>query len=195
MSEKLYQWAEIRDDFKHTLVLGNGASIAVDSCFSYRSLYEEAEKALLLNDAIKKLFNHYSTQDFEFVLRLVWRAHQINSLFAIEDTPVADAYLQVRDSLIQTVQRVHVDYGQAADYLPSIAGFLHRFRNVLSIDYIPQMHFRMLTNIRPKFSREHTASASRIIASRCLTVTGNDPVFSDSRRRSTNKFDTMSPST
>src|SRR5437870_8205784 len=144
MSEKLYQWAEIRDDFKHTLVLGNGASIAVDSCFSYRSLYEEAEKALLLNDAIKKLFNHYSTQDFEFVLRLVWRAHQINSLFAIEDTPVADAYLQVRDSLIQTVQRVHVDYGQAADYLPSIAGFLHRFRNVLCLNYDLIVYWAML---------------------------------------------------
>lgn len=144
MSETLYQWSEIRDDFKHTLVLGNGASIAVDKCFSYRSLYEEAEKSLLFDEAIEKLFNHYSTRDFELVLRLVWRAHQINSLFAIEDTPVANAYLRVRDSLIQTVQRVHVDYGEAAAHLPSIAGFLRRFRNVLCLNYDLIVYWAML---------------------------------------------------
>lgn len=71
----------------------------------------------------------------------------------------------------------------------------HGFRNILSINHISQMHFRMLSISSIQTIQEHTASASRIIASRCLTVTGNDPVFSDSRRKSTNKLDTISLST
>ncbi len=144
MAEKLYSWTDIRDIFKHTLVLGNGASIAVDSCFSYTSLYDEASKALLLNDAIKKLFSHYSTTDFEFILRLVWRTHQINSLFAVKDDAVSAAYSQIRESLIKTVQQVHVGYAQAVDHLPAIAGFLRRFKSVISLNYDLLIYWAML---------------------------------------------------
>ena len=133
MTQKVYAWKEIRGDFKQTLVLGNGASIAVDKCFSYTSLYDEASKMLLLNEQVQKLFKYYATTDFEFVLRLVWRAHQINKLFGVEDKEVAEAYFQIRESLIKVVQKVHVSYAQSAESLPAIAGFLHRFKTVISL--------------------------------------------------------------
>jgi len=144
MAQKLYDWREIRDQFKETLVLGNGASIAVDQCFSYTSLYDEASKNLLLNDQVQKLFKHYSTTDFEFVLRLVWRAHQINKLFGVEDKEVAAAYIDIRESLIKVVQKVHVSYAQAAEHLPSIAGFLHSFKTVISLNYDLLVYWAML---------------------------------------------------
>lgn len=144
MTQKVYAWKEIRGDFKQTLVLGNGASIAVDKCFSYTSLYDEASKMLLLNEQVQKLFKYYATTDFEFVLRLVWRAHQINKLFGVEDKEVAEAYFKIRESLIKVVQKVHVSYAQAAESLPAIAGFLHRFKTVISLNYDLLVYWAML---------------------------------------------------
>ena len=144
MTHKLYGWREIRKDFKQTLVLGNGASIAVDKWFSYTSLYDEASEALLLNEQVQRLFKHYSTTDFEFVLRLVWRAHQINKLFGVEDKEVAAAYIDIRESLIKVVQRVHVSYSRAVEHLPSIAGFLHRFKTIVSLNYDLLVYWAML---------------------------------------------------
>jgi hypothetical protein len=52
----LYQWNDLAGEFKNGLILGNGASIAVNHCFSYKSLYEEATRSLSLDSAVKAIF-------------------------------------------------------------------------------------------------------------------------------------------
>lgn len=144
MEEKIYQWLEIADKFRKTIIIGNGASIAIDKCFSYRSLYNEATKSLLLSRETQQLFTTFDTQDFEFVLRMIWNAHQVNVAFNINNNAIVNVYTQIRDSLIQTVQRVHVSYTHANRHLSAIAGFLKRFDKVVSLNYDLLIYWAML---------------------------------------------------
>ena len=142
--EKLADWNYIRHRFDHTIVLGNGASIAIDQCFAYASLYEEASKRLLLDAPLGGLFERYKTTDFEFILSILWRTHQINDLFKVHDDEVAKAYSLLREALIQTVQQVHVGYAAAVDHLPAIGRFLRQFKNVISLNYDLLTYWAML---------------------------------------------------
>ena len=135
MREKIHKWADISRYFKKTIVLGNGASIAVNKCFAYQSLFDEAVGTALLSPNAGKLFNQFETRDFEFVLRMIWNAHHVNEAFGIEDNPVTQAYNDIKESLIRTVQRVHVPYTEALKRIPSIAQFLHQFDTVINLNY------------------------------------------------------------
>lgn len=79
------QWLDIADDFTESLLLGNGASRAVDNCFSYDSLKLRAEERGLFNQNVTKLFRYFNTSDFELVLRLIWQASNVNKALDIED--------------------------------------------------------------------------------------------------------------
>ena len=135
MSEHIYKWPEIADRFSGSIVLGNGASMAVDKCFGYRSLFDEAGRSALLSENAGKLFEKFKTNDFEFVLRMIWNAHHVNEAFGVKEDVIVKTYNEVRDSLIRTVQKNHVEYSRAVDYLPSIANFLKRFETVVSLNY------------------------------------------------------------
>lgn len=144
MQEKIHKWADISRYFKKTIVLGNGASIAVDRCFSYRSLFDEATSTALLSSNARKLFDQFKTKDFEFVLRMMWNAHRVNDAFEIEDNRVTEAYEELRESLIKTVQRVHVPYPEALKYIPSIGEFLKQFDTVINLNYDLLVYWAML---------------------------------------------------
>jgi hypothetical protein len=55
-------WNEIKTRYNSTLLLGNGASMAIDPCFSYRSL-KDAAAADLITVNIQKAFDYLNTQD------------------------------------------------------------------------------------------------------------------------------------
>ncbi|MDC4898159.1 DUF4917 family protein, partial [Acinetobacter baumannii] len=75
MKYQIHQWEDIKDQFvESTLLIGNGASVALHSQFSYTSLKEYAEENEELDEDILKLFNEFETNDFEYILRLVWHA-------------------------------------------------------------------------------------------------------------------------
>ena len=74
-----------RQFLESTLLIGNGASVALDPKFSYTSLKEYAEENEELDEDILKLFSEFDTNDFEHILRLVWHASIINSKLKIED--------------------------------------------------------------------------------------------------------------
>ena len=83
---QIKQWNDIKEDYsKGSLIIGNGASMALHSKFGFSSLKEEAEKLELFNHDISKLFNEFETSDFELILRLVWHAKLINEKLNIED--------------------------------------------------------------------------------------------------------------
>ena len=101
-------WNEIKDDYKNgSLIIGNGASMALHSKFGFSSLKEKAEELLLFNEDISMLFKEFDTTDFELILRLVWHAKLINEKLNIEDCKTNQAYENIKNALIQVVREVH----------------------------------------------------------------------------------------
>lgn len=130
------QWAEIAPYYHQgTILLGNGASIAVSQRFDYTSLLERARQGGLLTDDVNRVFQFFETSDFEFILRVVWQASNVNRSLRIQDDQTHQAYVNIRDCLIQAVRDVHPDYNQVNDHLPSIYHFLKGFDTVLSLNY------------------------------------------------------------
>lgn len=129
------EWRDIRDNFNHTVLLGNGASMAVHPDFGYGSLYEAASQMGFLDGAVRTVFQRFNTCDFELVLRRLWYTSLINEAFGNQPGAVEQAYQQVRTALIQTVRETHVAYADAEDHLPNIYRFLKRFDTVISLNY------------------------------------------------------------
>lgn len=140
----IYQWNDLKGFCRDAVIIGNGASIAVDKCFSYSSLYQEAESCGLFSGNVGKLFNAYKTRDFELILRLLWSAHQVNNTLKIDDILIIKAYEEIKSSLIQTVQRIHVSYSKSSSHLDDIASFLSLFPYILSLNYDLLIYWAML---------------------------------------------------
>lgn len=133
--EKIHRWSEMSHNFNQTILLGNGASIAVNPRFAYSSLKELAEKNSLLTSDVQKLFSFFNTADFELILRLVWQAANVNSSLQIDDNRTRAAYIHVRDCLIQAVRDIHPEHHEVIDQLPTIYSFLKNFKTVVSLNY------------------------------------------------------------
>lgn len=136
MTIYIHDWLSIAPQFRGgSLILGNGASIAVDRRFSYPSLIEYARDNQLLTEDVHQLFSFFDTADFELVLRLVWQASNVNRSLHIFDERTHQAYLRVRDCLIESVRNIHPEYQEILPHLPSIYDFLKDFRTVISLSY------------------------------------------------------------
>ncbi|MHC8401463.1 DUF4917 family protein [Pseudomonas sp. MDT1-17] len=131
----IVEWREIRENFNHTVLLGNGASMAVHPDFGYGSLYDAANQLGFLDGPVRTVFEQFNTFDFELVLRRLWYTSLVNEAFGNQPGAVEQAYQQVRTALIQTVRETHVTYADAEDHLPNIYRFLKRFDSVISLNY------------------------------------------------------------
>jgi hypothetical protein len=136
MPYPIMQWAQIAANYhRGTIVLGNGASIAVSPSFSYGSLLNHAQKRGLITGDVNRLFHFFGTEDFELILRLVWQASNVNRSLQISDDRTHKAYLNIRECLIQAVRDVHPAYELVNGQLPSMYQFLRSFNTVLSLNY------------------------------------------------------------
>jgi len=81
----LTPWLELEKNYKGILVLGNGASVAVDEVFLYKSLREIAEKKELITRHVSSVFEYLGTEDFELVLSMLWHTFRINQALKIND--------------------------------------------------------------------------------------------------------------
>jgi hypothetical protein len=136
MPYPVVQWAEIAANYQRgTLLLGNGASIAVSPTFGYGSLLSHARGSGILEEDVQRLFDFFGTSDFELVLRLVWQASNVNRSLQIPDERTHQAYLNVRECLIQAVRDVHPPYEMVSGHLPRMYQFLRSFDTVLSLNY------------------------------------------------------------
>lgn len=131
----IVDWREIRENFNHTVLLGNGASMAVHPDFGYGSLYEAANQMGFLDGPVRTVFQRFNTFDFELVLRRLWYTSLVNEAFGNQPGAVEQAYQQVRTALIQTVRETHVTYADAEEHLPNIYRFLKGFDTVVSLNY------------------------------------------------------------
>jgi len=110
-------WEAISRNYGCTILLGNGASIAVSPSFSYGSLLRYAVEQRFLPEDAQRLFQFFQTNDFELVLRIVWQASNVNRSLQIQDHRTHAAYLSLRDCLIQTVRDIHPEYDQVSPHL------------------------------------------------------------------------------
>ena len=97
----IHPWSSLAGKFKDALILGNGASIAIDPRFSYFSLFESAAERGLITENIKRIFHHLETEDFELVLRMLWHAFHINKALKIEDNATSATYSELRTALVR----------------------------------------------------------------------------------------------
>lgn len=130
------QWAQVAHNYhRSTILLGNGASIAVYPSFNYGSLFCHAQQHGQLAIDVDRLFHFFGTFDFELILRLVWQASNVNQALKISDNRTHQAYLNVRESLIQAVRDVHPEHNLVSRQLPNMYQFLKEFDTVLSLNY------------------------------------------------------------
>lgn len=135
MAYKIKNWADIRENFNGTIILGNGASMAISQKFSYKSLFEHVTQTESLVDDIQRLFDFFNTSDFELILKIVWQATNVNKSLGIADERTREAYLKVRDCLIKAVREVHPEHDEVLDSLPKIYEFIKNFDTVISLNY------------------------------------------------------------
>ncbi|MEJ2794960.1 DUF4917 family protein [Iodobacter sp. LRB] len=136
MPIEIRRWNDIADQFTDSLLLGNGASIAVDGRFNYPSLFTAARNAGHLTEQVLDIFARFSNStDFEYVLRKLWQARLVNEALDVEAGAVEKAYKQVRLALIETVRATHVTRGEVLEQLTPIYQFMKRFKTVLSLNY------------------------------------------------------------
>lgn len=147
---EIKQWNDIAEKYGDTLIIGNGASVAVNESFRYGSLLERARKDNLISDDVQQIFDFFNTQDFELILRTVWQATNINSALKIEDNRTGEAYLNVRAALIQAVREVHPQHDTVSLHFPAIYQFLKRFDTVISLNYDLILYWTMMYGFNVK---------------------------------------------
>jgi hypothetical protein len=120
---EIKKWQDIQEDYKGTLVLGNGSSMAIDKKFEYKELYQKSLDEKWIKDEIKKIFEDFNTKDFERILKSLYDASRVvESLHGANAKKTIDkAYENVRNSLIKAVQGVHPNYNEVKDDISVIA--------------------------------------------------------------------------
>lgn len=141
---ELRNWSDIRDGFRDNILLGNGASIAINKRLSYRSLYERVCVSGELNDEIINMFRYFGTTNFEFIMKLLLEASRVNEVLEIDDNKTKEYYYEIRDSLINTIRDIHPEHESVKELLPKIASFLKNFTAVLSLNYDLLVYWSML---------------------------------------------------
>ena len=93
------------DELKNaTLILGNGSSISYSSKFAYSSLYDEAA----FTDEEKRLFDKFKTNNFEYILRKLFQAGEVNKVLELDrGKKVNSVYENIRLKLIETIRCIH----------------------------------------------------------------------------------------
>jgi len=141
---RIYEWEEIKGNFKHKLLLGNGASRAVWEGFKYSSLYEEAKTAGRIDLSLTGLFSDFGTNDFEYVLRLLSQTKRVNKILRIQDGNTPRLYRKLKKTLIDTVRDIHPRHEQVKSLLLPMAQFMKGFDTVLSLNYDLLVYWAML---------------------------------------------------
>ncbi|WP_312199822.1 DUF4917 family protein [Anaerospora hongkongensis] len=141
---EIKEWKDIKGRGYNALILGNGASIAVNPCFSYSSLYKLMQDKKVFSESIDKVFNYLETSDFELVLNRMWHSYHINQALEIVDQKTIAAYAEIRQILINAVRENHVQFGFTQFYIESIYRFLQEFKTIISLNYDLILYWSML---------------------------------------------------
>ena len=129
---KIVKWEDIKDQFTDSLLLGNGASIAIDKCFSYDSLYEKAS----LTPEVEGLFESFNTKNFELVLQKLGEARKVMNALNIKCQKVLETHSSVQEALKTVLLKTHTDYDSFDFNADAITSFIMHFNhNIVSLNY------------------------------------------------------------
>jgi hypothetical protein len=137
-------WSSIANGFRDSLLLGNGASIAVDGRFSYKNLLHAAKRLDLITSKLEQVFRYLKTEDFELVLEMLWHTHHINKALGIKTREARTAYRDIRKALVEVVRKHHCSYNDVEDLLGDIADFMMNFKTIVSLNYDVIVYWAMM---------------------------------------------------
>lgn len=133
-------WTSLSSVGWDSLLLGNGASIALHSGFNYCSLHAVASPNLLTTGA---LFSKLGTTDFEHVLLACWYAELVNDALEAPAPDITRAYEEVRTALINAVTAVHPPYAAIASPLEHVGCWASKFKKVVTLNYDVTLYWAM----------------------------------------------------
>lgn len=118
-----------------SLLLGNGASMAVWDGFGYTSLYDEAVGDTL-GERDEAVFEALDTRNFEAVLRDLRAAALINDALGVDAVPHLECYERVRHALVDAVHGVHIPWVDVeTDALVAIRTEFLQYDSVFTTNY------------------------------------------------------------
>lgn len=136
---KIKKWKEISEGFEGgSLILGNGASIAIDDSFAYPNLFRFTRDKRMISQDVIKIFEYFGMENFEYILRMLWHSYNINIALGIDgETPINKAYDSIKYSLINAIKdkKIHASYSKVSSYFNTIYKFLMGFETVVSLNY------------------------------------------------------------
>jgi len=132
---ELIDWNKIKSEFNSTLILGNGASIAVNNKFEYSSLLQTARDKDYLTESIENIFQLYETKDFELILRHLSYTTRINKFLNIKEDKTRKSYEALRTALIISIKEIHASYENVSPYISKMFTYLKDFKKVISLNY------------------------------------------------------------
>lgn len=136
-------WANISTEGWNSILLANGASIAIHKEFAYPTLHGVADaKGLLATTA--PIFAKLGTTDFEHVLLACWYAEHVNRALRTPSADISAAYAEVRTALVEAVHSVHPAHADVADDLQRVGAFASQFPSVVSLNYDLTLYWAML---------------------------------------------------
>ena len=129
---------------KPALLLGNGFSIAFNkNVFSYKNLYEQAQKRGLVNklsSSIPELFESVNTFDFEYIMQVLTHFTLAGAAYNVNENLLMQAKQDenlLKNILIEAITNNHPDSPNnitLAQY-NSCFEFLSNFKSIYSINY------------------------------------------------------------
>lgn len=137
---RIYEFDELIPDKsilkKAALILGNGASIAVNDCFFYTTLFDIACSNSILDTTSRELFDKFQTTDFEFILNRLRQASIINNVLNLDNDNIASqSYDNIRNSLIGAVKATHIKRSDVVFQIDNMRIFMEQFKTVVSLNY------------------------------------------------------------
>lgn len=136
-------WANISAEGWSSLLLGNGASIAIHKEFSYPTLHSVADAKWLLATTAP-IFAKLGTTDFEHVLLACWYAEHVNVALGTPSADISAAYAEVRKALIEAVHSMHPVHADVAADLQRAGTFASSFPTGVSLNYDLTLYWAML---------------------------------------------------
>lgn len=138
MLYQIKEWNQLLSSYSYndTLLIGNGASIAVSNKFKYKELFLHAKEKNFISYKVQNIFDEMKCDNnFELVLSHLGKAKAINNILGAENEKLSLAYSEVRSALIKTVRDIHPEYCEVENQFRKIFNFIKMFKTIISLNY------------------------------------------------------------
>jgi Domain of unknown function (DUF4917) len=140
VDDSLLDWNVVREAYNwRTLLIGNGASLAIWQGFRYPSLFQRASSPEIshrLSRSDQTIFDTLNTTNFERVLTALWTSSVVCSALSLPSDLISERYDHIRNALVEAVQSVHVPHASVSvDTFRALQSSLLSYTTVFSTNY------------------------------------------------------------